>query len=37
MADSIWLQIKGMAEMRGITVPDVPLSELLAVMEKSEL
>ncbi|KAA1426876.1 TetR/AcrR family transcriptional regulator [Nocardioides antri] len=36
LADSIWLQIKGLADMRGITVPDVPLSELLSVMEKSE-
>ena len=36
LADSIWLQIKGMAEMRGITVPDVRLVELLAVMEQSD-
>ena len=35
LADSIWIQIKGMADLRGIVVPDVPLNELLKVMEQS--
>ena len=35
LAESIWVQIDGMAQMRGIAVPDVPLVELLSVMEQS--
>lgn len=35
LAESVWLQIKGMAARRGIEVPDVPLSELLNVLEQS--
>jgi len=36
LAQSIWLQINGMAETRGIEVPDVPLIELLRVLEQTE-
>lgn len=33
LAESIWVQVDGMAKMRGLVVPDVPLVELLHVME----
>jgi len=36
LAESIWLQINGMALARNIEVPDVPLNELLQVLEQSE-
>ncbi|MEZ0580035.1 TetR/AcrR family transcriptional regulator [Nocardioides sp. MH1] len=36
LAQSIWLQINGMAASRGIDVPDVPLIELLSVMEQAD-
>lgn len=36
LAESIWLQINGMAVAREIDVPDVSLAELLAVTEQSE-
>jgi len=36
LAESIWLQINGMALARNIEVPDVPLIELMAVLEQSD-
>jgi AcrR family transcriptional regulator len=36
LAETIWIQIEGMAKSRGIDVPDVPLIELLSVMEQTE-
>lgn len=36
LAQSIWLQINGMAASRNIEVPDVPLYELLRAMEQTE-
>jgi hypothetical protein len=36
LADSVWLQINGMAGMHGIELPPaVPLTELLSVLEQS--
>lgn len=36
LADSLWHQINGMAASRNIDVPDVPLIELLQVMEQAD-
>jgi AcrR family transcriptional regulator len=36
LAESIWLQIHGMARARNIEVPDVPLGELLKAQEQKE-
>ncbi len=36
LAESIWHQINGMAESRNVEVPDVPLIELLQVLEQSD-
>ena len=36
LAESIWLQINGMATARGIEVPTVPLIELIRVTEQSD-
>lgn len=36
LAETIWVQIDGMARARGIDVPDVPLIELLAVLERAD-
>ena len=36
LAESLWLQISGMAAARDLQVPDVPLVELIRVMEKSD-
>ncbi len=35
LAESIWLQINGMAKARGIDVPEVSLAELIRVTEQS--
>lgn len=36
LAESIWHQINGMAASRNVEVPDVPLIELLQVLEQSD-
>ena len=36
LAESIWLQIDGMSQARGIDVPNVSLAELMRVMEQSQ-
>ncbi len=36
LAESIWHQISGMAASRSVEVPDVPLSELLQVLEQTD-